>query len=115
MSTASRARFCAAAALLVVTSCGGGGGGGGGAGGGGPAGPPVVYYSANDGASGFELWRTDGTEAGTVQVKDIYAGANSSYPADLTVFGGTLYFGAINTGTGANCGGRTAAGPAPCR
>ena len=32
-----------------------------------------LYFSAMD-ASGMELWKTDGTESGTVMVMDIYAG-----------------------------------------
>ncbi len=31
----------------------------------------ALFFSTTDGASGNELWRTDGTEAGTVLVKDI--------------------------------------------
>ena len=56
----------------------------------------ALYFSAYDGPgmNGIELWKTDGTGAGTVMVKDINgAGAdNSSYPSDFTVFNGALYF-----------------------
>ena len=52
----------------------------------------VLYFSAYDGTNGHELWRSDGTEDGTYLVKDISAGANSSFPRGLTIFDGTLYF-----------------------
>src|SRR5262249_7110133 len=31
----------------------------------------TLFFSANGGYSGVELWKSDGTEAGTVQVKEI--------------------------------------------
>ena len=52
----------------------------------------TLYFSAHDGASGRELWKSDGTEAGTVRVKDIRAGSVGSSPRDLTNVGGMLYF-----------------------
>jgi ELWxxDGT repeat protein len=58
----------------------------------------TLYLRANDGSSGYELWRSDGTEAGTVRVKDILAGSNSSDPRSLTNVAGTLFFSA-NDGT----------------
>lgn len=51
-----------------------------------------VYYSASDGVTGTELWRSDGTLAGTTQVKDIYPGDNSSSPSRFIVVGSYLYF-----------------------
>src|SRR5260221_441643 len=53
------------------------------------------FFSADDGVTGPELWKSDGTPGGTVQVKDINAnpGAGSS-PRDLTVFNNALYFSA---------------------
>ena len=36
-----------------------------------------LQFTATDGASGFELWKTDGTTAGTVLVKDINPGAGN--------------------------------------
>src|SRR5262245_14321839 len=34
----------------------------------------TLLFRADDGVTGTELWRTDGTEAGTVLVKDIVPG-----------------------------------------
>ena len=59
----------------------------------------VAYFTATTVAQGTELWKTDGTAAGTVMVKDINPGAVSSSPASLTVSGGILYFSAAGSGT----------------
>jgi ELWxxDGT repeat protein len=50
-----------------------------------------VFFSAKDGSQGVELWRTDGSAAGTLLVKDIYPGS-SSYPQPVASIGSTLYF-----------------------
>lgn len=59
------------------------------------------YFTANNNASvpggsytnDIELWKSDGTNGGTVMVKDIFAGnTNSSYPADFNQINGTLFF-----------------------
>ena len=60
----------------------------------------AVYFAANDAISGSELWKTDGTEAGTVRVKDIFPGGGSSMPSDLRAAGGLLYFTASRADTG---------------
>ena len=52
----------------------------------------VVYFSANDGVNGTELWKTDGTEAGTVMVKDIEPGSGSSFPMTFMDVDGAIYF-----------------------
>jgi ELWxxDGT repeat protein len=56
----------------------------------------TLYFTASDSSTGLELWKSDGTDAGTVLVKDIWAGAdpNNSIPASLVNFNGTLYFAA---------------------
>lgn len=56
----------------------------------------VAFFEANDGVNGFELWKSDGTPAGTVLVKDIFAGADSSFPVQLTNVNGTLFFNAYD-------------------
>ena len=44
--------------------------------------------------NGSELWKSDGTSAGTVLVKDIRPGALFSRPQNLTNSNGTLFFSA---------------------
>jgi ELWxxDGT repeat protein len=52
----------------------------------------TLYFAANDGASGIELWKSDGTPEGTVQVMDIAPGAAGSRPRGFTRVGLKLYF-----------------------
>ncbi len=52
----------------------------------------ILFFAANDGINGTELWKSDGTEAGTVLVKDIIEGVNGSAPRELTNVNGTLFF-----------------------
>lgn len=52
----------------------------------------VSYFGAWDEAHGHELWRTDGTEAGTRLVIDLQPGTAGSVPTGFTVVGGTLFF-----------------------
>src|SRR6266571_555169 len=100
------ARGLALAALglftLTMVGCGGASGGGESSGGDGCAGAvgPGLFFAASDGASGVELWKTNGTDAGTVCVKNINPGAGST-PLGLTVFNGALYFLANDGSSGA--------------
>ena len=52
----------------------------------------TAYFAKADGATGVELWKTDGTPTGTHLVKDIASGQISSYPTELTNVNGVLYF-----------------------
>ena len=58
----------------------------------------ILYYTANNigGNTGVELGKTDGTDLGTVLVKDINPGGDSSYPQNFADINGTLYFSATD-------------------
>ena len=59
----------------------------------------ILYFSATNGTNGYELWRSNGTDAGTTLVKDILAGASSAYPSYLCTIGNWLYFTVTNGNT----------------
>ncbi len=54
----------------------------------------TAYFAMGDATNGRELWKTDGTPAGTVMIKDILPGDSSS-PEGLANVNGTLYFSAV--------------------
>jgi ELWxxDGT repeat protein len=58
----------------------------------------AAYFAADDGSSGHELWRTDGTGGGTALVADLRPGGPSSLPAsgplEAVPFGGGILFAA---------------------
>lgn len=67
----------------------------------------TFYFTANNNSSGpggstddIELWMSDGSNSGTVMVKDIYQGIEGSYPQDFKEINGTLYFTARNATSG---------------
>lgn len=55
-----------------------------------------LYFRAWDPAHGLELWRTDGTAAGTVLVRDLAPGPVSGDPQGLVAAGGRLWFSALD-------------------
>lgn len=64
-----------------------------------------VYFSASTTGSGYELWSSDGTEAGTQKVKEINPGTTNSGDGvarlfDAKVFKGRLYFWAFDPASG---------------
>jgi ELWxxDGT repeat protein len=60
----------------------------------------TVYFGASDGVSGAELWKTDGTAAGTLMVTDVRPGAGNQYGQPLAFAGGAAYFGGTDGTTG---------------
>ena len=53
----------------------------------------ILYFTAEEPATGTELWKTDGTEVGTVLVADTSPGSEGSHLVHLTNVQGTLFFG----------------------
>ena len=54
-----------------------------------------TFFIAASPTTGIELWKTDGTAAGTSIVRDIQPGSIGSYPVSLTNVDGTLFFRAL--------------------
>ncbi|HEY1582001.1 MAG TPA: ELWxxDGT repeat protein [Chthoniobacterales bacterium] len=57
----------------------------------------VAYFRATDSAHGYELWRTDGTDAGTEMVIDLNPGSVNGFPDSIAAVNGALYFNAFDT------------------
>ena len=54
----------------------------------------TLYFTMSTPTTGSELWKSDGTVAGTVLVRDILPGPTGSGVANLTNVNGTLFFSA---------------------
>lgn len=52
----------------------------------------ITYFTATDPDHGLELWKTNGTPAGTTLVKDFTPGVGNSHYANFTNVNGRLYF-----------------------
>src|SRR5271154_3602509 len=77
----------------------------------------AVYFAASNGTDGYQLWKTDGTPAGTAEVTDIAGNPNSPFPGlfptGLEVVGNSLYFQGAGSASGWYRSDGTTAGTAP--
>lgn len=55
-------------------------------------GASILFFVAYDSANGYELWKSDGTTAGTVRISNIGPGAVTGHIGNLTNVSGRLYF-----------------------
>lgn len=59
-----------------------------------------LLFNSTTTATGYELWRSDGTDAGTFLLKDINPGPTGSNPAAYQVYNGAVLFWAETTAEG---------------
>ncbi len=59
-----------------------------------------LFFIANNGSSGYELWRSDGTEQGTILIKDFVSESGSADYSYFQLFDNELFFIANATGQG---------------
>ena len=60
----------------------------------------MLFFAADNGTEGYELWKSDGTDLGTVMVKDIGQGGYVGQPYYLTDVNGILFFAALDNTNG---------------
>jgi trimeric autotransporter adhesin len=51
-----------------------------------------IIFPATDATNGRELWKSDGTDAGTLLIQNLNSGTGNANPDQLTVAGGFVYF-----------------------
>ena len=56
----------------------------------------IVYFAANDGILGCELWKTDGTSAGTLLMKDTLEGPDGGVLGGFGTGSGVVFFNATD-------------------
>jgi ELWxxDGT repeat protein len=54
-----------------------------------------IFSQAFEPTTGYEIYLSDGTTAGTKMVRDLYTGATSSNPSDFTEGDGVIFFTAV--------------------
>ena len=60
----------------------------------------LLYFRASRPATGAEVFVSDGTQAGTRLVSDLFPGPTGSLPGEFTAFGGHVYFSAFTPQVG---------------
>lgn len=60
----------------------------------------TLFFSATNGNQGLELWKSDGTENGTIMVKDINESVQNSNPSNFSIHNNYLYFSATTSQDG---------------
>lgn len=59
-----------------------------------------MFFVADDGIGDVELWKTDGTQSGTLRVRDLAPGRQSSFPTSLVATDSRVFFTARDTDHG---------------
>lgn len=59
-----------------------------------------LYFAFSDAQHGIELWKSDGTAAGTTMLTDLISGTGSGMPMNFAVANGYVFFTAVNPTSG---------------